>query len=324
MVQARVAQPFGGDAEVAVTLSPGLSSSAIASRLADVGVVPDAWTFRAAVWRSGAGRRLKAGPYRFRTPLSPLQVVDLLVRGEVDLVRVTFPEGLTLREMAAVAEAHGYGPARTFLAAASERALIDRIDPGATSLEGYLFPDTYALRRDASPRDLVQAMAARGAQVLSPALRARAASRGWSLRQWVTLASVVEKETARPDERPIVAAVYANRLRVGMPLQCDPTVVYALQRAGRWDGNIRKGDLAIDSPYNTYRFPGLPPGPIAAPGLGALEAAAAPADVPYLYFVSRNDGTHAFAKTLAEHNRNVQQWQVAYFRAQRRAAGATR
>jgi UPF0755 protein len=125
---------------------------------------------------------------------------------------------------------------------------------------------------------------------------------------------VVEKETSAPEERPIVAAVYRNRLRAGMPLQADPTVIYALMRAGRWNGNIRRDDLQINSPYNTYRFPGLPPGPIASPGRASLEAALTPADVPYLYFVSRNDGTHVFATTLQEHNRNVQEWQVRFFR----------
>jgi UPF0755 protein len=133
----------------------------------------------------------------------------------------------------------------------------------------------------------------------------------------VTLASLVEKETAHPDERPLVAAVYHNRLRRGMPLQCDPTVIYALMRAGRWTGNLRRADLQFDSPYNTYRYAGLPPGPIASPGAASLEAAVAPADVSYLYFVSRNDGTHAFATTLAEHNRNVAEWQVRYFRDRR-------
>ena len=133
----------------------------------------------------------------------------------------------------------------------------------------------------------------------------------------MTLASIVEKETGTADERPRVAAVYANRLRIGMGLQCDPTVIYALERAGRYDGNLTREDLQFDSPYNTYRYAGLPPGPIAAPGRASLQAAAGPADVPYLYFVSKNDGSHAFASTLDEHNRNVQQYQVKYFRDQR-------
>jgi UPF0755 protein len=166
---------------------------------------------------------------------------------------------------------------------------------------------------------LVGAMVGRFRHVLTPELSDAAASRGLSVRQLVTLASIVEKETGSAVERPLVAAVYSNRLRIGMGLQCDPTVIYALERAGRYDGNIRKDDLQIDSPYNTYRYPGLPPGPIAAPGKSSLEAAAHPASVDYLYFVSRNNGTHAFARTLDEHNRNVQKFQIEYFRQSRAA-----
>ena len=132
----------------------------------------------------------------------------------------------------------------------------------------------------------------------------------------------MEKETGRADERPLIASVYTNRLKVGMPLQCDPTVIYALLLAGRYDGNLRRDDLMFDSPYNTYRYPGLPPGPIAAPGKDALEAAAHPAESPFIYFVSRNDGSHEFARTLDEHNRNVQKYQVEYFRRQRAARAA--
>jgi UPF0755 protein len=144
--------------------------------------------------------------------------------------------------------------------------------------------------------------------------------RGFNERQLVTLASIVEKETGNPMERPLVASVYENRLRIGMALQCDPTVIYALELAGRYDGNIRRDDLSVDSPYNTYRYPGLPPGPIASPGRASLEAVAHPADSDYLYFVSRNDGSHVFAKTLAEHNKNVQKYQVEYFRAGKASA----
>ena len=137
----------------------------------------------------------------------------------------------------------------------------------------------------------------------------------------MTLASIVEKETARPDERPIVAAVYSNRLRIGIPLQCDPTVIYALLRAGSYTGNLKHDDLAFDSPYNTYRYPGLPPGPIASPGRSSLAAAVHPAAADFLYFVSRNDGSHEFARTLDEHNRNVQKYQVRYFREKRLREG---
>jgi UPF0755 protein len=146
--------------------------------------------------------------------------------------------------------------------------------------------------------------------VLTPKLRADAEARGLSVRQLVTLASIVEKETGKAEERPLVAAVYANRLKIGMGLQCDPTVIYALERAGRYNGNLTRENLQFDSPYNTYRYAGLPPGPIASPGQASLEAAAHPADVPYLYFVSRGDGSHVFASTLDEHNHNVFEFQI--------------
>src|SRR5262249_23369839 len=182
-------------------------------------------------------------------------------------------------------------------------------------LEGYLFPETYALSRHADAAKLVTMMVSRFEHVFTPALREAAAARHLTPRQAVTLASIVEKETARADERPLLGAVYTTRLRIGMPLQCDPTVIYALTKAGHYDGNIHKVDLSIDSPYNTYRYPGLPPGPIANPGKASLDAAVHPADADYLYFVSRNDGSHVFARTLDEHNRNVQKYQIDYFKA---------
>jgi UPF0755 protein len=209
------------------------------------------------------------------------------------------------------------GTAEQFVTAASDTSLVAELDPRAASLEGYLFPDTYALARSAGAAGTVRAMVARFEAAFDPALRAAAQETGLTLREIVTLASLVEKETAAPAERPIVAAVYQNRLRIGMPLQCDPTVIYALILAGRWNGNLTREDLRMDSPYNTYRYRGLPPGPIASPGRASIEAVIKPATVPYLYFVSRNDGTHVFASTLAEHNRNVAEWQVRYFQQRR-------
>jgi len=312
-------QPYRGfsEAEVFVEIPSGSSTTAMARRLADAGVVPNATAFHAAVWLRKAGRRLQAGEYRFDRPATPIEVVDRLARGDVYLRSITFREGLTIRQMSQLFEEKGFGPADTFVAAASNPDRIRQLDPQARDLEGYLFPNTYALPRRATADTLVDRMVGEFDKAVPAALRERAADRGLSLRELVTLASIVEKETGMAEERPMVAAVYSNRLKAGMGLQCDPTVIYALERAGRYDGNLRRTDLTFDSPYNTYRYAGLPPGPIAAPGRASLEAAANPADVPYLYFVSRNDGSHAFATTLDEHNRNVQKFQVEYFRAKK-------
>jgi UPF0755 protein len=307
-------------AEQFVDIPPGIGTGAIGRRLIAAGVVSDELTFRVALLQSGRARRLQAGEYRFDHPLSAFDVIEKIARGDVDVVPLTFPEGLTIAEMSRVFEASGLGSASSFAEAAKDASLIRDLDPAAGDLEGYLFPDTYALSRRADAARVVHAMVDRFEQVLSEELRSAAQARGLSIRQLVTLASIVEKETARPDERPLVAAVYANRLVIGMGLQCDPTVIYALQRAGRFDGNLRHDDLMFDSPYNTYRHAGLPPGPIAAPGKESLGAAAHPAITDSLYFVSRNDGSHEFARTLEEHNRNVLKYQIQYFR-DRRLAG---
>lgn len=301
-----------------VVIPPGSSTAEIGRLLSEAGVVPDRLTFRFAAWWTGQATRLKAGEYRFNRAIAPVAVIDRLAKGDVFTLRVTFPEGLTLAEMATRYESSGLGPAAAFLKAAGDPAAIADWDPAARDLEGYLFPDTYALPRTASAETLVSLMVAEFRRTFEAAGSAPPGDR-LSVRQVVTLASLIEKETASVEERPLVSAVYRNRLRVGMPMQADPTVVFALAKAGRYDGNIRKVDLAIDSPYNTYKYPGLPPGPIAAPGAAALAAALAPADVPYLYFVSRNDGTHVFARTLAEHAANVRRFQVEFFRARRAA-----
>ncbi|HEY7284627.1 MAG TPA: endolytic transglycosylase MltG [Vicinamibacterales bacterium] len=313
---ARLNEPYRGfeAAEQFVDIPAGAGSRAIGDRLAAAGVVRDPWTFRVALYLSRQGRHLKAGEYRFDSAMTPEQVIDKIARGDVYVIPVTFPEGLTIAEMARIFEDHGLGTASSFVDAAKDISQIRDLDPLAKNLEGYLFPETYSLSRQTDAPRLVHQMVAGFEHALSPEIRAAAAARHLSIRQLVTLASIVEKETARAEERPVVAAVYSNRLRVGMPLQCDPTVIYALTRARRYDGNIHKADLSFDSPYNTYRYPGLPPGPIASPGRASLEAAANPATADFLYFVSRNDGSHEFARTLDEHNRNVQKYQVQYFK----------
>ncbi len=223
---------------------------------------------------------------------------------------------LTLRETAEHLASEGFGELDAFLAAMSSPGLIADLDPEAESLEGYLFPDTYAFPRGTGEADIVDAMVRNFRRRVEDHLDA-AAGHGLDPRGLVTLASIVEKEAGAIEERPLVSAVFHNRLERGIGLYADPTIIYALKMAGTWDGNLRRRDLELDSPYNTYVHPGLPPGPICSPGEHSLRAAARPADVPYLYFVSRNDGTHVFAETLAEHNRNVARWQVRYWRERR-------
>jgi UPF0755 protein len=319
----RVQEPFKVyiESEKFVEIPQGAGSADIRRRLVDAGIVSDDVTLRVALWWSGRSRALQAGEYRFDQPMTALAVIDKIASGDVYTQWLTFPEGLTIAEMAKVFESRGFGPARNFVKAASDASLVKDLDAKAGDLEGYLFPETYPLPRRADASRVVGMMVDRFKSTYDESLRARAEAQKMTTRQVVTLASLIEKETARAEERPLVAAVYRNRLKIGMGMQADPTVVYALMKAGKYDGNIRREDLSFNSPYNTYRYPGLPPGPIASPGRASLEAALAPADVPYLYFVSRNDGSHVFATTLTEHNANVYKYQVLFFRAQRAAQG---
>jgi UPF0755 protein len=303
--------------EVFVDVPQGAGVITIANRLHAAGVIAHPLLFRAAAQTSGKERLLQAGEYRFAEAATPHQVVDRIARGDVYTRAVTFREGLTIWETADVFEAAGFGSRDDFLREAQDPSRIQALDPDARSLEGYLFPDTYQLPRSVGAAGVVDAMVAGFLRAFDEDLRAAARERGMSLREVVTIASLVEKETAHPPERPIVSAVYQNRLKIGMGLQCDPTIIYALRLAGRWNGNLTRENMRIDSPYNTYRYAGLPPGPIASSGRASLEAAVRPSNDKYLYFVSRNDGTHVFASTLAEHNRNVHQWQIRYFRDRR-------
>lgn len=315
-VWGRLHVPFKGytGEEQFVIIAPGTGTAAIGRRLVETGVIRDQLAFRAALWWTGRARDLQAGEYRFDRPMAAVDVVERLARGDVYTRRLTFPEGLMIREMAEIFETRGFGSRASFVEAASNVSLIKDLDADARDLEGYLFPETYALPRETPAARVIAMMVDRFRATYTDDWRRRAADQDLTTRQVVTLASLVEKETGQAQERPMIAAVYRNRLKIGMPLQADPTVVYAMQKAGTYNGNIRRDDLALDSPYNTYRYPGLPPGPIASPGAAALEAVVKPAAVSYLYFVSRNDGSHVFADSLAEHNRNVREFQVLYFR----------
>lgn len=312
-------QGYAGD-EAIVQIEPGLGASQILGLLQEKGVLADARLARSYLIYFLDDPKIQAGEYRFRGPLTTPQVLRMLTKGTVLTHSITLVEGLTLEETADQLVKAGYGRRQAFLDLMRSPELVADLDPDARDLEGYLFPETYAFAKDVDERTvvatLVKTFRARFEKDVRPVLD-RNAGRGRSVRQTVTLASIVEKEAQAATERPLIAAVYSNRLDRGIGLMADPTVIFALKRLGRWNGNLRREDLRMDSPYNTYRYAGLPPGPICSPGLASLIAAAEPADVPYIYFVSRNNGTHVFAETLAEHNRNVEEWQRRYWRERR-------
>jgi peptidoglycan lytic transglycosylase G len=298
--------PYQGFAApgVYVDIPRGASRRAIAHLLADQGVVRSRWVFEA-LSRRRSRRTLQAGEYFFDHPATAFEVFDALANGRVYVRELLIPEGYSMFDIADLVAREGFTSRDDFLAAARDPAPVRDLAPNAPSLEGYLFPATYEFPRHPSGRNMVDAMVKRFRQEWA-AISAQAGDPPeHTLEQTVTLASLVERETPRPEERPLVAGVFVNRLRRGVPLQCDPTVVYALESAGQYKGTLDAKDLPFDSPYNTYRHLGLPPGPIANPGEASLRAALAPAKTDYLYFVANAEGGHFFSKTLAEHNRNV-------------------
>ncbi|GAB4222565.1 MAG: endolytic transglycosylase MltG [Acidobacteriota bacterium] len=302
-----------------VTIEPGMTARQIAERLDEAGIVGPAWLTSRLLRLTGIDRSLRAGEYELRPGLAPYAVLREIRRGRVVTVPVTLREGLDLFETAEAIAATGIASREALVAAFSDPAPIRDLDPEAEDLEGYLFPETYRFARGADPADIARTMVAQFRARFAEPEAARIAASGLTLRQIVTLASLVEKETAVPDERARIAGVFLERLARGMRLQCDPTVIYALKRAGRWDGNIRKADLSWDHPYNTYVRSGLPPGPIASPGLEALRAVLAPERDGSLYFVATGDGRHRFSRTFREHRKAV----AEYLRERRRRRAAT-
>ncbi len=299
--------PAGSGSEPRVVeILPGRPFPAVARDLEAAGVVRDGRLLALYARVTGAAARIKAGEYEFTQDLTPRQVLTRLVRGEIRQHRITIPEGFTVREIAELLAAERLTDPGELVEAAEDPAVARALGVPADRLEGYLAPDTYRFVRGLAPTAILKAMVARYRANVTPAMVEAAERQGLTEHQLVTLASIVEKETGRPEERPLIAAVFRNRLRKGIPLQSDPTVIYGIKD---FDGNLRKADLLRWTPYNTYRIRGLPPGPIANPGLAAIEATLRPANVDYLYFVSRNDGTHHFSRTLAEHQRAVDRYQ---------------
>ncbi len=289
----------------AVLLHPGFSQRRIASELQAAGVIRSKIAFL--LWEYlQTGRTLKAGEYLFDKPASMVEVYDRIVRGDIYFHSVTIPEGYTMFDVAQAIELSGLGSSADFLEVARKRTdLIADLAPEAKSLEGYLFPETYQFTRTQSLADMAGMMVRHFRQVAHQVGLTR------DVQRTVTMASIVEKETAAPEERPEVASVYFNRLKQNIGLDADPSVIYAELLSGKYQGALHHEDMRFDSPYNTYRYAGLPPGPIANPGRSALEAAMHPAQTDSLYFVSDGNGHHRFARTLEEHNQNVEAYRRA-------------
>jgi UPF0755 protein len=299
----RLAMPYKGfQGEVFVEFPRGTTTESMATQLAKAGVLRSRLDFLAA--RAVERRRvLQAGEYRFAEAASPLEVVDRIARGDIFYYTFVAPEGKNIFDLSQTVAELGLFSADAFLAAARNPAMIRDLDPAAPSLEGYLFPNTYELSRHATADSLCRTMTGKFREVWRSLAGADpAASR--DVHAIVTLAAMVEREAKLPEERPLIAAVFENRLRIGMKLDCDPTTVYAALLEGRYRGTIYRSDLDSNNPYNTYRHAGLPPGPIANPGVDSLRAAMHPADSGALYFVARPDGSggHTFSNDLASHN----------------------
>jgi UPF0755 protein len=295
----QVYAPVTPPANTSLLLHSGYSTRRIAAELKKAGVIRSELAFR--LWHELHPKpSLKAGEYRFERAASLLQVYERIARGDIYFHVVTIPEGYTMFDIAKAMEDAGLGSAADFLhIAETQTQLISDLAPEATSLEGYLFPNTYQFTRTESLEEMAAAMVHQFRQV------AQQIALNSDVPRVVTMASIVEKETANPEERPRVASVYYNRLAQRMALDADPSVIYAELLAGTYQGSLHHVDLAVNSPYNTYRFPGLPPGPIGNPGRSALEAALHPDSTRFLYFVSDGNGHHRFARNLEEHNRNV-------------------
>jgi UPF0755 protein len=294
-----------------VTIDQGTGTQAIIARLSEAGVVSHPLALKIYLRLTGRGGNLKAGEYKFASPISPLQAVEKIRRGEVDLERVTIPEGFNRFDIAeTLASKTGKASAEDFLRLMNDQTPIEQIAPTARDLEGYLFPDTYNYNSKTTPEDLVRSMVSRFEEVFTPEWAARASELGLTVHQIVTLASIIEREAKVPDERPHMASVFYNRLKRGVPLASDPTFIYAAILAGDYDGNPNQLKYRNRfSPYNTYVVTGLPPGPIASPGRASLEAVLYPDTTDDLYFVvTGTAGRHKFSRTAAEHDAAVEEY----------------
>lgn len=300
-------QSIAPPAAITISVARGSSFGSVAYKLHGAGVISNILGFKLLARLRGDAAAIQAGDYRFSESATPGQVLDRLVAGDVELHRLTIPEGFSRNEISQRLQQSNFQDAAAFLALTNDPTLIRELGIKAASLEGYLFPETYTFDSHTNSRQLIQAMVAQCLAELTPALLAKAEEQKLNRHQLLTLASIIQKEAGNNSEMPLISAVFHNRLRRGIALQADPTVIYGIKD---FDGNLTRRHLREITPYNTYRVPGLPPGPIASPGRAALQAAANPARVNYLYFVARGDGSHKFSTTLREHNAAVRRYQL--------------
>ncbi|VFQ46404.1 endolytic transglycosylase MltG [Desulfoluna butyratoxydans] len=291
------------------TIKRGQSFNTTARQLVKAGLCSSETKLRFMATVYGLDKKIKAGEYRLSGAMTPEEILTVLTSGKVHLRRLTIPEGYTVRQIADVVEQSGLGEAALIMDLCFSEPFTRRMElPGeAPSLEGYLFPETYLFEKGTSEEAILAAMVGRFKAVFTEELQQEGKALGLSPNQVVTLASIIEKETGAPSERPIISSVFHNRLKKRMRLETDPTVIYGIKD---FNGNITRKDLRRRTPYNTYVIKGLPPGPIASPGLAALTAAVRPEDTGYLYFVSKKDGSHHFSRTFKEHSRAVRKYQL--------------
>ena len=294
-------RPEGTPSTVTIVFPQGTTTAQIFRKLAETGVVPDGRLAEIYYRLYRSRTSLQAGEYLFDRPMPIDDVINRMGRGEVVKYSVVVPDGLTAEETFQLFWSRGIGGPEGFERALQETELLPGMTNGVSDLEGFLFPDTYLVTRSTSARVIVDLMVTEFRRNFTPEMREKAQRLGLTLSQAVTLASIVEKESGLPSEGPEIASVYLNRLKRGMRLQADPTVIYALRRDRKWTGTLYRSDYAYDSPYNTYVSAGLPPGPICNPGLDALKSAVAPARTDYLYFVADSSGGHRFSRTFEEH-----------------------
>ncbi|MBI5183299.1 MAG: endolytic transglycosylase MltG [Nitrospinae bacterium] len=292
-----------------VNIPKGYVLSQVADLLKREGLIMSAKGFSLLVFLKGVVNEFQAGEYKLSPSMSSLEILDIITKGKIVFHKVTIPEGYNIMEIASLLEEKGMANSERFISLTYDKGFISLLGIDADSLEGYLFPDTYYFARGTDESIILKKMVKTFEMNIIPEFIDRAKEIGFTMHKIITLASLIEKETGIDEERGLVSAVFHNRLKKGLLLECDPTVIYALKD---FDGNLRKEDLLIDSPYNTYRYRGLPPGPITNPGKASIRSALYPDESDYLYFVSKGDGRHYFSSTLKEHNMAVRMYQTAH------------